>query len=235
MEHTANIMKTNTGLISSLLKVFAMFELCLNFYEEKLDVIYIRCINCKREACLYLQNITFDDMITKFVLNTILHHVGMSWIISSNKEMKYEIDKNNHQDWLNKGPWYNTSICLKFHGSMFEDFITHARTDRYNIMCYLVTHDKIQQAYEYDEISIGDRSIPKDATTTALKALVATINFIDIWLKLFLDHYNARCDAYVNSMKEMFNQIPLTMSKELTQKQKFQKLMTDIGGGWYME
>ena len=25
---------------------------------------------------------------------------------------------------------------------MFEDFITHARTDRYNIMCSIVAHDK---------------------------------------------------------------------------------------------
>ena len=57
--------------------------------------------------------------------------------------MNYEINKNNHQDWLNKGPWYNKPICLKLYGSMFEDFITHARTDRYNIMYSLVAHDKI--------------------------------------------------------------------------------------------
>ena len=65
--------------------------------------------------------------------------------------MKYEIDKNNHQDLLNKGTSYNTSICLKLHGSMFEDFIKHARTDRYNIICSLVAHDKIQPDYEYDK------------------------------------------------------------------------------------
>ena len=90
-----------------------------------------------------MKNTTFDDIITKFVLNAILHHVGMSWIIRSNKEMKYEIDENNHQDWLNKGPWYNTLINLNLHGSMFEYFITHARTDRYNFMFSLVAHDKI--------------------------------------------------------------------------------------------
>ena len=45
-------------------------------------------------------------MITKFVLDAILYHVGTSWIISSNNEMKYEMDENNHQDWFNKGPWY---------------------------------------------------------------------------------------------------------------------------------
>ena len=36
-------------------------------------------------------------------------------------------------------------------------------------------------------------------------------------------------------MKDMFNKIPLTMYKALTPKQNFQKLMTYIGGGWYME
>ena len=74
--------------------------------------------------------------------------------------MKYEIDENNHQDLLNKGPWYNTSICLKLHGSMFEYFKTRSRIDKYDIMCYLVAHDKIQPAHEDDESSIVDRSIP---------------------------------------------------------------------------
>ena len=69
-------------------------------------------------------------MITKFVLNTILHHVGMSWTICSNEKMKYEMDKSNLPDWLNKGPWYNTAICSRLHVSMFEYFITHALIDR---------------------------------------------------------------------------------------------------------
>ena len=98
MEHTANIIKTNNGLILSLLNVFAMFELRLNYDEEKLDVISIRCTNCKRETGLYLKNTTFDEIIIKFLLNEILHHVDMSWIISPNKEMMYEIDENNQQD-----------------------------------------------------------------------------------------------------------------------------------------
>ena len=99
------------------------------------------------------------------MLNEILHHVGMSWIISSKKEIKYDMDWKSHQCWLNKGPWYNTSICLKLHGNMFEYFIIHSITDRYNIMCSLVAHYKIQPNYEDDEKLIGDRSIPKHATT----------------------------------------------------------------------
>ena len=73
-------------------------------------------------------------MITKFVLNKILNHGGMSGIIYSKAEMKYEIDKIIHPNWLNKGTWDNTDICSKFHGKLFEDFITPARTDRYNLM-----------------------------------------------------------------------------------------------------
>ena len=56
--------------------------------------------------------------------------------------MKYEVEKINHPNWLNKGPWYNKAICSRLYGSLFEDFITHARTDRYNLLCYLVAHDK---------------------------------------------------------------------------------------------
>ena len=36
-------------------------------------------------------------------------------------------------------------------------------------------------------------------------------------------------------MKDIFKQIPQTIRKALTPKQKVQKLMTDIGGGWYMD
>ena len=81
-------------------------------------------------------------MISKFVLDAKLHHLVMLWIICSNKEMKYEIDISNHQDWLNKVPWYNTSICSILYGCLFDYFITHAGTNRYNLMCSLVSHDK---------------------------------------------------------------------------------------------
>ena len=61
-----------------------------------------------------------------------------------------------------------------------------------------------------------------------------TINFIDIWLKPLEENYEARRVAYITDMKEMFKQIPLTTIKALNPK-KVQKLMTDIGGGWYTE
>ena len=74
------------------------------------DIIAIRCIICNKKS-LYLTNSTIEEIMTKFLLNAILHHVGMSWIICSNEEMFYEVDKSNNYYCLNKGPWYNTDIC----------------------------------------------------------------------------------------------------------------------------
>ena len=94
----------------------------------------LKFINCKRETILDTETTfawVYDEIITKFVLIEMLHHVGMSCIIISNQEMDYEMNtKNNHLNWSNKGPWYNKKICYKLHGIKFEDFITQARTDR---------------------------------------------------------------------------------------------------------
>ena len=69
-------------------------------------------------------------------------------------------------------------------------------------------------------------------TTEALEALGFTLNFIGIWIKLLEDNYEKRSGIYNKFMKEMFKQIPTTMSKPLSPKQKVQKIMTEIGGGW---
>ena len=58
-----------------------MFKLRLIDNRDKVEAIAIRCISCKKEAGLYLGTFTLEEIISKFVLNAILHHVGMSWII----------------------------------------------------------------------------------------------------------------------------------------------------------
>ena len=61
-----------------------MFVLRLSYDIDKVEAIAIRCMNCKKDTGLYLRTKICEVMITKFVLNAILHHVGMSWIIFSN-------------------------------------------------------------------------------------------------------------------------------------------------------
>ena len=55
-----------------------MFELRLIDDRDKVEAILIICINGKKETGLYLVTSTLEEMVTKFSLNTILHHVGMS-------------------------------------------------------------------------------------------------------------------------------------------------------------
>ena len=78
--------------------------------------------------------------------------MGLSRIIYSNKQMKYEIKENNPY-WLNKGPWYNTTTCSKYNGTAFEYFMTNSRKDRYNLIYYITAHDMKQPKYVDDEIS----------------------------------------------------------------------------------
>ena len=101
-------------------------------------------------------------------------------------------------------------------------------------MCSLVAHDRLHEKTD-DESSIGDRVIPNDATVKVLKSLGATSNFIDTWLHNFRVNYFARSKSYRIAMKEMFKNIPQNVEKPLTSREKNLKLMTDIGGGWYLE
>ena len=85
------------------------------------------------------------------------------------------------------GPCYNTYICKKIHGNVFEGFIRNARTDRYNIMCYIDVHEK-KNPLEYDDrSSFGGYPIPSNSTTKALDLLSATIDFIGCCIKA-LEH-----------------------------------------------
>ena len=82
--------------------------------------------------------------------------------------MKYYIRENNHPDWLNKVPRYNTAICSKLHGTMFDDFIINDRTYRCNNIFSIPAHDKIQPTFVDYSGSVGGRAIPNNATTAAL-------------------------------------------------------------------
>ena len=72
-----------------------------------------------------------------------------------------------NSDWLSGGPWYNTSICKKLHGKLFEGFIKNARPDRYHIMCSTDAHEQYHQSSSCDVIRCGDCPLPKNSMTEA--------------------------------------------------------------------
>ena len=48
MEYTGNIMEDDTHLMSLLLKMFSMSEIRLSYGDNDLDVLSLKCINCKK-------------------------------------------------------------------------------------------------------------------------------------------------------------------------------------------
>ena len=111
--------------------------------QDKVENIVIRYSNFGKQTCLYMKSINtnYKDIITSLVLNTVLHHVSISFKIEKNKHLEYDMDKHN-PDWITGVPWYNTYYCKKLHGKVFEAFNIKAITDRYNLMCSIDAHEK---------------------------------------------------------------------------------------------
>ena len=77
-----------------------MFQLRFWYYKEKVEdnfvkTVAIRCINFAKETNLSTKtlNTNYNEIITQFVLNEILHHVVMSWIIETNKNYNMILTK----------------------------------------------------------------------------------------------------------------------------------------------
>ena len=47
MEYTGSIMQDDTYITSSLLKMFSMLEIRLSCGDDDLDMVSLKCINCK--------------------------------------------------------------------------------------------------------------------------------------------------------------------------------------------
>ena len=65
----------------------------------------------------------YQEIITTFVLNKMLHHVGMIWIIENHEQLQYDMDIQNSY-WMTGGPCYNTSIFKKLHGNCLRDLLS---------------------------------------------------------------------------------------------------------------
>ena len=48
-------------------------------------------------------NNTYQDIITTFLLNKILHHFGMLWITETHEKLQHDMDKHN-SEWMTGGP-----------------------------------------------------------------------------------------------------------------------------------
>ena len=64
--------------------------------QNKVEHIAIRCSNCekKTDSSMDDMNTEYNDITTSFVLNKVLHHIGMSRIIKTKKHLEYDMYKH---------------------------------------------------------------------------------------------------------------------------------------------
>ena len=96
----------------------------------------------------------YQETITTFILNTMLHNIGMIWMIEDNEDLKYDMELKTSY-WIIGGPWYNTSIYKKLYRKLLELFIINTITDRYNIMCSLGAYEIENQSSICDDGNNG--------------------------------------------------------------------------------
>ena len=67
------------------------------FEKNTAENISIRCSHCGKEIMIDVDNLNtiYQDIITTSELNTMLHHVGMLWIIETRDQLQYYMDKHN--------------------------------------------------------------------------------------------------------------------------------------------
>ena len=91
MEFTEDRKENDKKCLTSLLIFFSMFKIKCWYSpggaekQNTAEKISIRRSNCGRETMIDVDNLntTQKDIITTSVLNTMLHHVGMLWIIET--------------------------------------------------------------------------------------------------------------------------------------------------------
>ena len=76
--------------------------------------------------------------------------------------------------------------------------------------------------------------LPSNSTTESLFPLSAAIDFIDLWMQGLEQNSLERSNMYFETMKNMFQKIPVELPKPLSHKIKLQYSLHAIGGDWYM-
>ena len=84
----------------------------------------------------------------------VLQHDGLYWIIQSNQKLNFDFHLHCIS-WVLNVPWYDIKICPRLHGSLFEDYVTTDRRDRYNLMCSIEAHKRDHKTINDDASSGG--------------------------------------------------------------------------------
>ena len=82
----------------------------------------------------------------------MIKYVGLSCIIESKKHLKFDID-HHCTKWMQKFPWYNTTILLQLSGHNFKYYFTKGYKDNDALLCAVDAYDWIHLSGTVDTSS----------------------------------------------------------------------------------
>ena len=109
---------------------------------------WIKCDDYQRKLVFWNNRRRYQGKDYDVIKAVVVQHVGMSWLIKSEKQSVYECDKICLQ-WIETRPWYNTTIFTRVCGSSFEYFYVIDLKYRYMLMCELNDDGKVHYKCYY--------------------------------------------------------------------------------------
>ena len=97
------------------------------------------------------------------------------------------------------------------HGSYFEDYVTTAIKDRYNLICSIESHVRMNPTGNYYASSGDGRPLPHESSLYSLVFLGLTLNSIDSWMQSFKTNSLQQTTMYGDKMSEFFKKIHVTI------------------------
>ena len=102
-------------------------------------------------------------------------------------------------------------------------------------MCSINAHLKKHKSSYDDGRCGGGCIISSKSTTEALYLLVATIDFIDFWLKALEHNFIECCNFYSHHMDLLFQKTPVKLPNQPGPREKLKSLLHAIGGVCYVD
>ena len=119
----------------------------------------------------------------------VFHNVWLLCIIKKNSQLKFEMAAQVCQ-WMDKIPWYKTTISTKLHGQIFEDYLKTGRKYRYALVFFVNVYDIDHVPMTCDASSGVGIPIPIISSKEAIYSLCQKTKFIDSWIQCFEVSYD---------------------------------------------
>ena len=94
--------KSDILLFQSMLKVFYLFKIKFQFYDDELSEVWIYCTCCNKNSTVIFLTPNSNlqrKILLVFIKSAVFHHVGISWMIVTKDKYNFAVD-DHYEEWF---------------------------------------------------------------------------------------------------------------------------------------